>query len=128
MRHLREIFARQVAHARRLIGESFPKGTCVTDPEGGFILWVEMPRSVDALELFHRCYERGVVIAPGPMFTATGRYGNCIRLAVGACWSAKHDAALREAGRIASRMCDSEGGRRSADANVSVSAMADLPS
>ena len=32
LRHLRAVFAQQVAHARRVVSESFPAGTRVTDP------------------------------------------------------------------------------------------------
>ncbi len=104
LRHLRSLFARQVAHARRVVSASFPAGTRVTDPGGGFILWVEMPRAVDATELYRRCFERGIVIGPGPLFTASTRYRNCIRLGVGGRWSDAHDDGLREIGRIATEL------------------------
>ena len=34
--------------------ESFPSGTRLTRPSGGYVLWVEMPPTVNSLELFDR--------------------------------------------------------------------------
>jgi len=104
LRHLRAVFAQQVAHARRVVSESFPAGTRVTDPAGGFILWVELPRGLDTTELYRRCFEQGIVVAPGALFTASSRYRNCIRLGIGGRWSDAHDTALRTVGRLAAEL------------------------
>jgi len=104
LRQLRVAFAQRMLRARQLIGESFPKGTRVTDPAGGFILWVELPEELDAFELFRACLEQRICIAPGTMFTATQRYRNCVRLGAGGTWDEAHERALREVGRIATDM------------------------
>ena len=54
LRRLRSGFARQVQQTTEAIAQYFPKGTKVTRPAGGFVLWVELPPKVDALELFRR--------------------------------------------------------------------------
>jgi DNA-binding transcriptional MocR family regulator len=51
--------------------------------------------------LFERLLERGITIAPGPMFSASQRYRNCMRLSVGQVWDERHERALREVGRLA---------------------------
>ena len=48
-------------------------------PEGGFILWVELPEGYDAARLAELAKQRGIVLAPGQMFSATGKYRNCLR-------------------------------------------------
>lgn len=55
IRQMRGTIAARVDEARGLIARSFPKGTRVTDPPGGFILWVELPGGIDAQALFHAC-------------------------------------------------------------------------
>jgi DNA-binding transcriptional MocR family regulator len=101
LRQLRRRFEGHVGAARGAIAESFPPGTRVTSPSGAFILWVELPKGSDAIALFERLLPRGITIAPGPMFSASGRYRNCLRLSLGQPWSARHDKALREIGRLA---------------------------
>ena len=105
-RHLRAIrrdYARRVALMGEAIGRHFPAGTCVTRPRGGFTLWVELPGEVDAFELYGRAVQRGISLAPGPTFSASGRYRNCIRLNA-AFWSAETEPALRTLGTLAAEL------------------------
>jgi len=102
LRRLRAEFARQVQHASTAIAEYFPKRTKITRPAGGFVLWVELPPGVDALELFRRAREERISIAPGPMFTTTTkRYRNCVRVACGHPWSARIEMGLMRLGKLA---------------------------
>ncbi len=85
-RHLRR--ARRAYRERRdrfldLAQRLLPEGSRVTAPEGGFIAWVELPRGTDALALYHRAMQRGVSIAPGPLFSPSGRYERFVRLNFG---------------------------------------------
>ena len=104
LRKLRAAFARQVARATAVIGESFPQGSRVTRPEGGFVLWVELPERVDAMALFHRALAEGVSIAPGAMFSASGMYPHHIRISCGHTHTAAVDVALRTVGAIAAEL------------------------
>ena len=101
LRQLRRRCEQQVDAARGVIAESFPRGTRVTRPTGGFILWVELPKGCDSIALFERLLERGISIAPGPMFSASQRYRNCLRISVGHPWTERTEKALREVGRTA---------------------------
>ena len=70
VRRLRAAVASQVAHVRDEVVATFPEGTRVTDPRGGFVLWVELPPGVKSLEVAERALTHGVALAPGPMFSA----------------------------------------------------------
>jgi DNA-binding transcriptional MocR family regulator len=63
-RQMRGTLAVRLHEARGLISTHFPKGTRVTNPAGGLILWAELPRGVDALALFQACLAENIVIAP----------------------------------------------------------------
>src|SRR6185295_10544498 len=104
LRRLRAGFARQVQQTSRAIAEYFPVGTRITRPAGGFVLWVELPGKVDALELFRRARAERISIAPGPMFTTTKRYRNCIRVGCGNLWSAKLEMGLMRLGKLAAEL------------------------
>jgi DNA-binding transcriptional MocR family regulator len=101
LRQLRRRCEQQVDAARGVIAESFPRGTKVTRPTGGFILWVEMPKGCDSIALFEKLLERGISVAPGPMFSASQRYRNCLRISVGHVWAERTEKALREVGKQA---------------------------
>jgi DNA-binding transcriptional MocR family regulator len=103
-RHLRQLRARlaaQVNRFREAVAEYFPPGTRVSRPQGGFVLWVELPPGASALTLHRRALERGISIAPGPIFSAKQRFSNCIRLNCGHPWSEVMDRSLRTLGKLA---------------------------
>jgi DNA-binding transcriptional MocR family regulator len=106
-RQMRATLAARVDEARGLIAEQFPKGTRVTNPPGGLILWVELPRSVDSLALFQACLNENIVIAPGRMFSATDHFRHCMRLGLGGLWDDVHRRALQRVGALAVQLARS---------------------
>jgi DNA-binding transcriptional MocR family regulator len=103
-RQLRNALAARLDHARELICASFPRGTRVTDPPGGFILWVELPRSIDTMRLFEACLAESICFAPGMLFSASDRYRHCLRLGVGRRWDERQQAALCRIGALAGQL------------------------
>ena len=82
------------------VGRYFPEGTRVTRPAGGFVLWVELPGQINSMQLYEEALLHGISIAPGPIFSAKGKYPNCIRLNA-ALWSSKIEQAIEQLGRLA---------------------------
>jgi DNA-binding transcriptional MocR family regulator len=103
LRTMRRTYAAQLAHVRAAIARWFPPGTRVTRPEGGFVVWVEMPTDVDGLALHEQAFRKGIAVAPGTLFTTSDRFRNCIRVS-GAFWSERIRDALRTVGGIACGM------------------------
>ena len=101
---LRRGYAQQVARTAATVAECFPQGTRVTQPAGGFVIWLELPAGVDSLALFERALAAGVTFAPGPLFSASGRYRSCLRLNCGRKWSPAIESALRQLGTLASEI------------------------
>ena len=65
----------------RLVARTFPVGTRMSLPAGGLCLWVELPDGFSSAALFGQALEQGIRIAPGSMFSNSGRYEHCLRLA-----------------------------------------------
>jgi DNA-binding transcriptional MocR family regulator len=104
LRRLRRALADQVARVSEAIALHFPSGTRVSRPRGGFVLWVELGAGKSALELHTRALERGISIAPGPIFSAKQRFSNCIRISCGFPWSDAIDRSIRTLGNLADQM------------------------
>ncbi|MDE1918016.1 MAG: PLP-dependent aminotransferase family protein [Sphingomonadales bacterium] len=51
-------------------------------PRGGFSLWCRLPQGVDSTPLARRCLDRGVVIAPGNVFSPTQTAAGFMRVNV----------------------------------------------
>ena len=79
----------------------FPEGTRITRPDAGYLLWVELPKRVDAVKLFPAALAANIRVVPGPIVSATGRLRNCIRISCGYRWSDVIDRALLTLGRLA---------------------------
>ncbi|MNI61848.1 putative HTH-type transcriptional regulator YjiR [compost metagenome] len=58
----------------------FPPGTRVSQPRGGFMLWIELDEEFDTLRLNRHLEKQGVQIAVGSIFSASGKYRNCLRI------------------------------------------------
>ncbi|GFO54864.1 GntR family transcriptional regulator [Geomonas sp. Red276] len=103
LRSLRRIHARQIQQVTQAVGRYFPEGTRVSNPAGGFALWVEFPSYVDSLALYEQALKAGITIAPGPAFSPRQKYQNCIRLNAG-YWSEKVERAIETLGELAVAM------------------------
>lgn len=102
-RHLRKvtsIYRRQVERMSELMAEHFPAETRITRPQGGFLLWAELPERVDSVDLHHRAIQSGISICPGVVFSATGKYRNCVRINCGLLWAPQVEQAIRTLGRL----------------------------
>lgn len=104
LRQLREALAGEQQRCRRLVQRHFPAGTRVTQPAGGYFLWLELPTTVDALALHHQALARGISTAPGPLFSADRRFVHHLRLNVGHPGDVRVDPALRVLGELAQAM------------------------
>ena len=106
LRRVRAAYREQVGYVRNAIGNQFPAGTKVSRPHGGFVLWVELPRNVDATQLLQKGLDRGISIIPGGLFSPTGKYRNYFRVACGLPWSAEVERALTTLGGLAHELCE----------------------
>jgi DNA-binding transcriptional MocR family regulator len=102
-RHLRKVRKGYEQRARMMaaaVMRFFPSGTRVSEPQGGYVLWVGLPEGVDAMQLYALALDRKITVGPGHMFSASGRYTNYIRLNYSYPWSTETEEALRTLGRL----------------------------
>jgi len=100
---LREQFRRQTARMAQLVTENFPAGTRLSDPKGGFVLWVELPPNYNTDLLAEHALAQGIAIAPGSLFSLDGRFRHCLRLNCGHPVSPAIEAAIKTLGQLARR-------------------------
>ena len=74
LRRARRTYAAQVARMADAVAEYFPHECTMSRPQGGFVLWVELPKQVDALALHGEAVAEGIAFTPGQLFSASGRY------------------------------------------------------
>jgi DNA-binding transcriptional MocR family regulator len=80
LRSLRTALHNQVLQTALAIQKYFPSGSRLAVPEGGNLLWIELPKWADGLELYKQALRSNISIVPGPAFSTTGRYRNYVRI------------------------------------------------
>lgn len=82
----------------------FPADTKVSRPHGGFILWLELNKKVDAFKLRNEAMKHQISIVPGKIFSAGNNYANCIRISFGKPWNDDTDYGLMMLGKLIKKM------------------------
>jgi DNA-binding transcriptional MocR family regulator len=101
LRRLRKHLAQQARLMTAAVRRFFPAGTTVSEPAGGYVLWVGLPGGVKALHLYARAQERNISIGPGDMFATGPAFHHYIRLNYSYTWDGASEAALKTLGLLA---------------------------
>lgn len=100
LRRMRQHYQRNLDVFTCRVRQYFPCGICVSRPQGGFLMWIELPEEVDAVRLSSALKEAKIHIAIGSLFSASGKYRNCLRLNYSLPCNAVTEAALKRLGEI----------------------------
>ena len=95
LRMLRHALQTNKARALSIVHEYFPEGTRVNDPQGGSVLWIELPKGVDGSVLFQKALDRDISIAPGILFSLGTKYSRFIRVSFGVQWGEHVEQAFK---------------------------------
>ncbi len=101
LRFFRKNIARQNAVTRQLVSEHFPPHTKISNPAGGFFLWIELHPDADSMVLFRKAAAAGIGIVPGPVFSPGGKYTNCLRISCGTPVGQEIENGIMKLGEIA---------------------------
>ncbi|MDM0047539.1 PLP-dependent aminotransferase family protein [Variovorax sp. J22R115] len=104
LRRMRAALARYLAVAMEAVQTHFPAGTRMSAPQGGYFLWLELPESVDTTKLHALARERGISLAPGPLFSANRRFTHCLRLNYGHGGDPRFTSAMQTVGQLATSL------------------------
>lgn len=77
------------------VSRHFPESTRTSCPVGGSVMWLELPKGVNAERLFDDALAEGISTAPGNIFAPCDRYHNFIRLSFGHPWSDKIEDSIK---------------------------------
>jgi len=84
---LRGLLLERRNQLRVLLDEHAARQLRVVNPDGGATFWVEATRPVDMRWVYERLLARGIVIAPGEMFSQQGLWSRHLRLSYTLDWS-----------------------------------------
>lgn len=96
-KHMEEL-RRKLAHARQDVSKRLEALGIhpLLRPRGGFYLWCALPEGVDAAELAQAALARGIVLAPGNVFSLSQNAANLMRFNVAQMQDKRIDAVLAD--------------------------------
>jgi len=101
--HLRKM--RQTLHHNSIkyssaVARYFPAGTKITQPQGGYFLWIELEKEINTARLYDQARKYNISIAPGRMFTLREQFDNCLRLSFGLPWNEELEKKIKLLGTL----------------------------
>jgi DNA-binding transcriptional MocR family regulator len=100
MRRLRAALKTQAQAMADAIARYFPPGCRLSRPQGGLVLWIELPRQVDSRKVFEQARRELIGMAPGATFSCSARFDHFIRLQYGEPWTPLLETRLKRLGQI----------------------------
>lgn len=101
LRKFRRALETQMNKISTGIFQSFPEGTAVSRPRGGYFLWIELPDGVDSMKLRDAAKARKISVCPGPIFSTESGYRNFLRINCAVRWDAGVEKAIATLGELA---------------------------
>jgi DNA-binding transcriptional MocR family regulator len=98
-----ETCVRRCIHCLRYtqaIAEYFPADVKVSRPQGGYVLWIELNKEIDAFELYKQAIAFKISISPGQIFSTDSRFTNFIRISFGIPFNDEIDKSLKILGSL----------------------------
>jgi DNA-binding transcriptional MocR family regulator len=105
-RHLHKLRASLVQWRNQTIdaiAECFPAGTRLSPPRGGLVLWVELPDGTSSDRVFDMALREGIRVAPGTLFSNSGRFAHFMRICAGQPFTPAINGAIRKLADLVDR-------------------------
>lgn len=104
LKNLRKALHTQSLRYTQAIMQYFPDDTKISRPQGGFALWIELNKKVNAYKLCTEALKHNISVAPGQIFSTSCNYSSCLRIGYGKPWDADVEYGLMLLGKLVKKM------------------------
>ena len=95
LRRFRNILRKQLHLVLNTIKRYFPKEIRMVVPKGGFLLWIQLPKKINSVDLYRKLLIENIVILPGPVCSSSEGFEDYIRLSCGSLFDDTMENALK---------------------------------
>lgn len=106
LRRLRRECELSMHQMQRAVAEHFPPGTRISDPQGGMVLWIELPTGLSGADFAHRARQLSIGVVPGVLFSPRDDYTAYVRITAALRYTEAIADAVERLGQLAHRMLD----------------------
>lgn len=96
----RRLYQANQQRALAVIAKHFPAGTQASQPNGGFVLWIALPPTLDSYRLYQQALIEQISIVPGSLFARQG-FNNYLRINYARPWTQRAEQKLARIGALA---------------------------
>ena len=104
LKKLRKALHTQCLRYLQAIMTYFPENIKVSRPQGGFVLWLELDKKLNAYKLYNEALKHNISVTPGQLFSAQGQFGNCLRISYARPWDKEVEEGLKILGQLIRKM------------------------
>jgi len=105
LKKLRKALHTQCLRYMQGIMQYFPEHTKVSRPQGGFVLWIELDKKLNAYLLYREALKHNISVAPGQLFSMSGRFAHCLRISYARPWDEDVEQGIKVLGGLIRKMC-----------------------
>lgn len=107
LRRQRREFESAVDRFMEVVVKAFPSNTRMTRPQGGYLLWIQVP-GLDTRIFYRHALAHGISIAPGCLFSARDAFPDFFRLNCANPWSPHIEKAITALGALARGLLEAD--------------------
>lgn len=85
---------------QRAVNTYFPDNTKMSEPKGGFMLWLELDKKICTEDLYNEAVSKKMNFAPGRMFSQYNQFQNCMRLNYAMEWTDRVESDIEILGKM----------------------------
>jgi DNA-binding transcriptional MocR family regulator len=104
LKNLTKTLKSNIDFVRELCQEYMPEGTYISNPLGGYCLWLEFPEKLDSFVLYKRLIKNNIAVSPGLIFSTKNDYKNCIRINCAIEIDERMKRSIRTIGKLAKEL------------------------
>ncbi|WP_028974159.1 PLP-dependent aminotransferase family protein [Spirochaeta cellobiosiphila] len=101
---LRSALEKRIDDHIQYLSEVLPPGSYIRKPSGACLLWVALPEDIDGTKVFEKAAGKGIIAAPGALFSTSHHFDHYIRLNVGHKLTESRKRALTVLGQTAQEL------------------------
>ncbi|MCP4753648.1 MAG: PLP-dependent aminotransferase family protein [Proteobacteria bacterium] len=108
LRSLRDRVKKQVLIFARAVQEHFPEDTRMSIPQGGLLLWIQLPRGIDGFDIYREALKHRISILPGIVCSSSKQFKEYIRIGCGFPFTPEMKKGIEILGALIGERCRAE--------------------
>ncbi len=105
IKRLHRVFRRRMEVAQKTMEEHFPKKASWTRPQGGYLIWIKIPRKLTGKQLYEFMLQHGIIVSPGSYYFTDQEESGYFRVSISRIGETEIREGFAALGRVLKKLC-----------------------